>query len=169
VIPGRIPFPLGLAIAAAAVAACALVGGMFTARTARGWYLAIAKPPWTPSGRVIGTVWAILFALIAVAAALVWDRAFDVRFTSALALNLLLNVLWSWLFFAHKSPPAALVELCILEVTCVALAALALRISPAAGGLLLPYVGWVAFACVLNGVVVRMNSTRPRRFRPPRG
>lgn len=167
-IPDRIPFVIGLVVAGAAVGGFAALGGSFTARTVRTWYVSISKPPWTPSGRVIGTVWTILFALIAIAAALVWNRSFDVRFTSALALNLVLNVLWSWLFFARKWPLAALAELFVLEVTCVALTALAWRISPAAGALLLPYVSWVAFAGVLNGVIVRLNSTRPRRPRPSR-
>ena len=158
--PTRLSLPLGLAIAGAAAAACAALGGAFTARTVRGWYLTIAKPPWTPSGRVISTVWILLFALIAIASALVWRERLDVQFTSALALNLVLNALWPWLFFARRSPPAALAELFVLEVTCIALAILAWRVSPAAGALLLPYVVWVAFAGALNLVIVRMNWSR---------
>lgn len=159
-IPSRIPFPLGLAIAGIAVAACATLGGVFTARTVGGWYVTIAKPAWTPSGRVIGTVWTVLFGLIAVASALVWRERLDVQFTSALALNLVLNVLWPWLFFARQSPPAALVELFVLELTSIALAIIAWRISRVAGALLLPYVLWVAFAGALNLAVVRLNRRR---------
>jgi tryptophan-rich sensory protein len=157
VIPSRVPFSLGLAIAGMAVAACATLGGIFTARTVGSWYVTIAKPAWTPSGRVIGTVWTVLFALIAVASALVWRERLDVQFTSALALNLVLNALWPWLFFARRSPPAALAELFVLELTCITLVILAWRVSPAAGALLLPYVFWVAFAGALNLVIVRMN------------
>ena len=168
-IPARIPFPIGLAVAGVAVAACAALGGAFTSRSVRDWYPALPKPAWTPGGRVIAAVWTVLFALIALAAALVWSESLDVRFTSALALNLVLNALWSWFFFAQRWPSAALADVFVLEVTCIALAALAWRISTAAGALLLPYVLWVAFAGVLNGAIVRMSPARRRPGGPPRG
>jgi tryptophan-rich sensory protein len=161
-IPARIPFPIGLAVAGLAVTACAALGGAFISRSARDWYPALPKPAWMPGGRVLGAVWTVLFALIALAAALVWGESLDVRFTSALALNLVLNVLWWWFFFAQRWPAAALADVFVLEVTCIALAALAWRISPAAGALLLPYVLWVAFAGVLNGAIVRLSPDRRR-------
>ncbi len=159
-IPSHLPFLAGLAIAAVAVASCAAIGRILAARSLEGWYLTIAKPGWTPPDRVIGTVWVILFALIGVAAALVWRQRLDAPFTAALALNLVLNVLWSWLFFAHRSPPAALADLFVLEVTCIGLSTTAWRISALAGLLLVPYVLWVAFAGALNIAIVWLN--RPR-------
>jgi benzodiazapine receptor len=162
VIPGSpLPLPLALAVATVAVGLCATLGRAFTTRAPRGWYDALAKPPWTPSGRTIGIVWSVLFATIGVSAALVWNRAFDLRFTSALALNLVLNAAWWWLFFARRWPSAALAELVVLEVTSVALALLAARVSTAAGWLLLPYALYLVFAGALNAAIVRRN--RPGR------
>jgi benzodiazapine receptor len=134
---------------------------MFTAGVGTAtWYATVARPSWMPEGRVIAAVWTGLFGLIAIASALVWRMSLDVRFTSLLAINLVLNVLWWWLFFGRRSPPAALVLLVPLETTCVALVFLAGTVSLPAGLLLAPYAAWMAFAGALNAAIVRLNRRR---------
>lgn len=162
-IPRTLPLPLGIAIALLAVAITAVLGRRFTTRGVGtgAWYATMARPSWMPDGRVIAAVWTGLFGLIAAASALVWTISVDVRFTSLLAINLVLNVLWWWLFFRRRSPPAALVELVALETTCIALVPLAGAVSLPAGLLLAPYAAWVAFAGVLNAAIVRRNRRRP--------
>jgi len=150
-----------------AVVACAALGVRFTLRTARSspdWYPNLPKPSWTPSPRRIRGTWTALFLLIAVATALVWSESFDLRFTSALVLNLILNAGWYWIFFGLKPPAAAFAEIVVLEVTCVALVALAARISTAAASLLLPYALWTAVALVINLTIAwRIRRALPLR------
>jgi tryptophan-rich sensory protein len=133
------------------------LGSQFTARGLGAWYDGLAKPPWTPPGGVIGAVWTVLFALLAIASALVWKNVRPAGYTIVLVVNLILNVLWSYLFFARRNPVAALQELLVLEASCLALIAMAAPLSRAAAILLVPYSLWVAFAGFLNWTIVRMN------------
>lgn len=151
-------FWLRLLAFGAVCAATAGIGGRFTARGLGPWYDGLAKPSWTPSGGVIGAVWTVLFVLIAVASALAWSRGRPFAYTLVLGVNLVLNAGWSYLFFARRAPAAALSELVVLELTCIALVLLAWPVSRLAAGLLIPYAVWVAFAGLLNGTIVKMNA-----------
>ena len=151
-------FGTGLAVSGALVAATALIGGRFTAMGIGPWYDGLAKPSWTPPGAVIGAVWTVLYVLIAVASAAVWNRspAAPVGYATLLVANLVLNALWCYLFFASRRPGAALTEIFVLELTCLGLVLLASRTSPAAAWLLAPYAAWVAFAGFLNWNIVKL-------------
>jgi tryptophan-rich sensory protein len=137
--------------AAAALAAIASVD-------AGSFYTQLSKPLWAPPGWVFGPVWSTLYALMAVAAWLVW-RA-PVAKGAALGLfglQLAANVLWSWLFFAWHQGALASVEVLVLLALIVATAAAFWRISRVAALLLVPYLGWVSFASVLTWMVWRSN------------
>lgn len=153
-------FLSGLALAGIAVLATGVLGGRFTAMGLGHWYDGLAKPSWTPPGRIIGAVWTTLYVLIALASALVWSRSPGApRAYAALLLgNLVLNAAWCWLFFGIRRPDLGLAEIVALEITCIALVALAARVSTAAAMLLVPYAVWVAFAACLNGTIVKMNA-----------
>jgi len=152
-------FLSGLALAAAVVFAAAALGGRFTALGLGPWYDGLAKPSWTPPGRIIGAVWTVLYVLIALASALVWSRSPETprAYAALLLVNLVLNAAWCWLFFGIRRPDLGLAEIAVLEATCVALVAVAARVSAAAAAMLVPYAAWVAFAGYLNGHIVKMN------------
>jgi tryptophan-rich sensory protein len=151
--------PAGLVLFGAMVLVTAVAGGRFTARGVGPWYDGLAKPAWTPPGAVIGAVWAVLYVLIAVASALVWSKAANATgaYVAVLVVNLALNAGWCWLFFAMRRPAAALAEIVVLELTCLALVVLASRVSPVGAAMLVPYAAWVAFAAFLNGSIVRLQ------------
>ena len=153
-------FGAGLAAAGIAVLVTALLGGRYTAMGIGPWYDALAKPSWTPPGTVIGAVWTVLYVLIAVASAWVWSRSREAprAYAAMLLVNLVLNAGWCWLFFAERRPGAALVEIGVLWLTCLALVALASRVSAPAAAMLAPYAAWVAFAGFLNGTIVKLNG-----------
>ena len=138
----------------------AALGGYFTNMGTREWYATLNRPDWTPSGQIIGMVWTILFAMMAVAAWLVWRRA---GFTNAgpamtlFAIQLLLNVLWSVVFFGLRQPGWAFAELILLQAFIIATLVAFWRITPAAGALFIPYAAWVAFAGMLNFLIWRLN------------
>jgi benzodiazapine receptor len=147
-----------------AVAACQLagvVGSFFTTPAIAGWYAALEKPGFTPPNWIFSPVWISLFVLMAVAAFLVWDKGFSAKgVKTALAFfgsQLLLNVLWSVLFFGCRSPFLALVEIVALWLAIAVTALTFYRVSKPAAFLLVPYLLWVSFAAVLNFAILRLN------------
>jgi benzodiazapine receptor len=135
------------------------VGSLFTAPAIPAWYRGLHRPAWGPPNWVFAPVWTVLYVTMGVAAWLVWRRAAPGA-PVALALfgvQLALNVAWSALFFGLRSPGAGLVDIILLWLAILATVMAFWRISPAAGLLLLPYLGWVSFAASLNYVIWRMN------------
>jgi tryptophan-rich sensory protein len=134
--------------------------GAWASADAPTFYAQLAQPSWAPPASLFGPVWSTLFTMMGVAAWLVW-RA-PGRRTAALALfgvQLAVNALWSWLFFAWRLGAAATVEV-VLLVALVAATILAFRRhSRLAAALLVPYFLWVGFAAVLTFVLWRGNPT----------
>lgn len=134
--------------------------GAFASVQAASFYQHLAQPSWAPPSAVFGPVWSLLYALMAVAAWLVWrdggwrkQRAVLTLFVAQLALN----ALWSWLFFAWHRGALAFVDIVLLW--CLILASLIgfWRVRRAAAALLLPYLCWVSFAAALNFAVWHLN------------
>jgi tryptophan-rich sensory protein len=96
-----------------------------------------------------------------IAAFLVWSRGLGapgVRLALAVFLvQLVLNAVWSVLFFGLRSPLAGFVEIIVLWLAILASVVLFFRVSSAAGILLLPYIAWVTFAAVLNAAILTLN------------
>ncbi|HUS47839.1 MAG TPA: TspO/MBR family protein [Phycisphaerae bacterium] len=125
------------------------------------WYQALAKPSFTPPGWVFGPVWTILYASMGVAAWMVWRKAGLAGGAIALtlfAVQLVFNGAWSVLFFGLHNVAAAFVDIVLLWLAIAATLVAFWRISTPAGALMLPYLAWVSFAAVLNGVLWRMNA-----------
>jgi len=142
------------------LAACfgvAALGGLFTAPAVRAWYPALAKPSWTPPSWLFGPVWTVLYAMMAVAAWLVWKRA---GWNSALllfAVQLALNGLWSPVFFGLHRPDWGFAVIVALWLAIAGTAAAFWKTSMPAGVLFLPYLAWVSYATVLNFALWRLN------------
>ena len=127
---------------------------------AGSFYAQLARPDWAPAPEVFGPVWSLLYALMGLAAWLVWrvDGWRRARVPLALFLvQLVLNALWSWLFFAWHLGAAAFVDITVLWVLVAATLVAFWRVRPLAGGLLVPYLLWVGFAAALNWSVWQLN------------
>jgi tryptophan-rich sensory protein len=151
---------VGLVIALAAVFAAAGIGSVFTSRSVGDWYAALEKPPWNPPSWVFGPVWTVLYAMMAVAAWLVWRQGGWKAARLALglfAVQLALNAGWSAVFFGARMPGLAFAELVALWLAILATTAAFFRKSVAAGVLMLPYAAWTTFAGVLNFTLWRLN------------
>jgi translocator protein len=155
---GRARSLIGLGGWLLACAAAAAFGSLFQPGA---WYAALAKPSWTPPGWVFGPVWTLLYVAMAVAAWLVWrERGFSGA-RVALALfsgQLVLNALWSWLFFGLQAPGLALLDILMLWFVLAATTIAFWRLRRLAGALLLPYLLWVGFAAALNFEIWRLNA-----------
>ncbi len=139
-----------------------LVGGLGGAATDIGpWYFSLVKPAWQPPDWLFGPVWTTIYVLTAIAGVRAWRRGNLTErrfFAGALALNLVLNVMWSVIFFTLKRPDLALLEVVPLWLSIALLALLVRRYSPLSSVLLLPYLAWVGFAAYLNWTIVRLNG-----------
>jgi len=161
-----------------------LVGSIFTTPAIGSWYAFLNKPSFTPPGSFIGVVWIILFFLMGISLYLVWSKNWQVavpveaqtkkawnRFSEKLwsgnwreenailifILQLVLNILWSVIFFGLKLPGLAFFELLALWFAILYTIVNFYRISKPASYLLLPYIAWVSFAGFLNFTIWRMN------------
>jgi tryptophan-rich sensory protein len=134
--------------------------GAIASIEARAFYGQLDQPAWAPPPWLFGPVWMTLYALMGIAAWLVWrsDGFRDKRIALALFLvQLALNALWSWLFFAWHRGALAFAEVVVLWVFIVATGLSFWRVRPLAGALLVPYLLWVSFAAALNYAVWRLN------------
>jgi len=125
---------------------------------APSFYALLIKPSWAPPASVFGPVWSALYALMGVAAWLVWRSPGPKRVALALfGAQLVANALWSWLFFAWHRGALAAIEVLVLLALIVATVAAFWRRSRPAAVLLVPYLLWVSFASVLTWAVWRSN------------
>ena len=139
-----------------------LAGSLFTSPAIPGWFATLAKPTFSPPNWIFAPVWTILFVLMGISMYLVWNKGLqnrDVRISLFIFdIQLVLNVLWSFLFFGLRSPFYAFVEIIILWVAIAFTIQNFSRISRTAGLLLVPYILWVSFAAILNFYIWNLNS-----------
>ena len=136
------------------------LGAIATTPEIEGWYTTIEKPSWNPPDYVFGPVWTTLFVMMAIAAWMVWKPEGFQAATMPLtlfAVQLGLNVAWSWIFFGMHQPGWAFLEIVVLWVAIVATTVAFFRRSKIAGWLMVPYLAWVSFASVLNFTIWRLN------------
>ena len=142
---------VSLAFAAGAVGAIASVD-------AASFYGELSKPSWAPPASIFGPVWTALYALMGIAAWLVWRSPGPKAVALALFVaQLAANALWSWLFFSWRLGPAAAAEVLVLLALIVATVAAFWHRNRLSAFLLLPYLLWVSFASVLTWALWRGN------------
>ena len=151
---------LGLLLWVVVCFACAGIGSAATVSQLEGWYASLSKPSWNPPNWIFGPVWTTLFAMMAIAAWLVWRSAGFSRGRLSLSwfgIQLMLNVGWSVLFFGLQRPGFAVIEIVLLWLAIAITISLFRRHSKLAAALMVPYLGWVSFASVLNLVIWWLN------------
>ena len=148
----------GLITSLIMVALVAFTGSHFSPGA---WYQELIKPSWTPPSWLFGPAWTILYILMATAAWLVWRESKKIRIGPALSIyiiQLILNGLWSWIFFGLHEIGMALADLIALLIAIIITCVLFWKIKHIAGILILPYIGWVSFAGFLNYAIWMLNT-----------
>jgi tryptophan-rich sensory protein len=155
---------LGLAVSLGACLAAGAVGSAWMDDSSLAWYEQLSRPAWNPPSWVFGPVWSALYVLMAVAAWRVWlkwPRHGVPVALAAFATQLVLNAIWTGLFFALRSPAAGLADIVALWVAIGVTAWLFRPISQAAAWLMAPYWLWVTYAFSLNLGIYFLNPPRP--------
>lgn len=134
--------------------------GAVASVNAGSFYNQLVRPAWAPPGWLFGPVWTLLYILMGIAAWLVWRAAGWSGARAALTLfvlQLAINTLWTWIFFAWRNGALALADIIVLLIFIVATMIAFSRFSRVAAALLVPYLGWVAFATALTAAVWSRN------------
>ena len=134
--------------------------GAIASVDATQFYAELTQPSWAPPAGAFGPVWTTLFALMGIAAWLVWREGGWKWQQGVLALfivHLAVNALWSWLFFAWHQGALAFVEVILLWGMILATLIAFWRVRPLAGLLLVPYLAWVSLATALTYTVWQLN------------
>jgi len=126
------------------------------------WYLALKQPSWKPPDFAFGIIWSVIFTLCAFSGWGAWQVSKTseqkLRIAFLFALNSLLNILWSWLYFDQHRPDWAMTELYFLWASVLLLIAGLWRMSKISSALLAPYLVWVTTAGFLNAATIELNG-----------
>jgi len=141
------------------------LGALFMGRdSVDTWYSQLQKPNITPPDWVFGPVWTTLYLLMAVSVFLVWNKGFDypkVKLAIGLFLiQLILNAIWTPLFFGFHSILLALFDIVLLFIAILATLLVFKSICIPASILLVPYLLWVGYATILNGSIYYLNQQK---------
>ena len=147
------------------VSVCLLTGflGSFATKDSiTTWYAQLSRPSFTPPDWTFGVVWPVLYVMMGISAFLIWNVGIDKRQVKVslgcFALQLILNGLWTLIFFGLHLIGFALVEIVILWAAILMTILAFWKVSKPAALLLLPYILWVSFAVVLNAGLFLLNK-----------
>jgi benzodiazapine receptor len=137
------------------------LGAIFTTPAIPTWYAGLKKPSFTPPNSVFGPIWITLYLLMGIAVFMVWREGLNqagvtTGFT-VFWVQLILNVLWSVIFFGLRSLLGGMVTILVLWVAILANIIMFFDVSTTAGGLLIPYIVWVSIAANLNIQIWKLN------------
>lgn len=142
---------------------CLLVsalGGAITSNSVDTWYQEINKPSFNPPDWVFAPIWIALYMLMGIAAWRIWRKSRPKLITTSLTVfyaQLVLNLIWSYLFFGMQRIDLALFEIVILLIVIIANTILFWRLDRQAGICFLPYIAWVTYAMILNASIWILN------------
>jgi tryptophan-rich sensory protein len=148
------------------VVICLVVGyvsGMVTRTSITTWYPTLVKPSFNPPNWIFAPVWTSLYVMMGVAAGFIWNQITTQKaaVTKALqffTIQLVLNALWSYLFFGLHNLMLATIEVVLLWLMIFETYSQFAKINKTASYLMLPYLAWVSFASVLTASILWLNK-----------
>lgn len=137
------------------------LGSWFTLSSVKTWYVTINKPSFNPPDWIFPPVWTSIFILIAIAAYRIWQKKDQIqhfpRTVAVYLIQLILNLLWSFIFFYSRQIGVALFEIVALLLVVIFNAWVFYKIDKIAGMLFIPYILWLSFATVLTYNIFVLN------------
>jgi benzodiazapine receptor len=142
-----------------------IIGSFFTFSSVLNWFPTLVKPWFSPPSWLFGPVWIILYFLRGLSLYIIWNskvkpskQKYKKQFFILFGIQLILNALWSFLFFGLKSPIYGLIDILVLDVAVIMTIIYANRVSKYSAILLAPYMAWITFATVLNFEIAILNE-----------
>nr|WP_121273662.1 TspO/MBR family protein [Pedobacter schmidteae] len=153
--------PVAFIVNIAIPLAIGAVGAFFTASSVKTWYVTLAKPSFNPPNTIFAPVWTALYIIMGISAYLVWQKRHTIKHLSRTIaiylMQLVLNLMWSFIFFYAHQIGVALIEIVFLLFIIILNAVTFYKIDKAAGLLYIPYILWVSFATVLTYNIFILN------------
>ncbi|MDO8498562.1 MAG: TspO/MBR family protein [bacterium] len=131
-----------------------VLGSVFTTSAIPAWYATLNKPVFAPPNSVFAPVWTTLYILMGISLYLVWQKK---KVPSVFWVQLVLNTLWSIIFFGLKNPALAFVNIVALWIAIFLTIKSFYKINKLASYLLIPYLLWVTIASLLNLSIIILN------------
>lgn len=139
----------------------AFIGSALTLSSIPTWYSTLNKPIFSPPNWIFGPVWTFLYLLMGISLYIIWNKNLrnknKEKAMKTFILQLILNLLWSLVFFGLHQPLLAFITIVILWISIFVTIKYFYRISKPAAYLLIPYLLWVSFASLLNLFIVGLN------------
>jgi benzodiazapine receptor len=152
---------VGLVLSVLVCQAAGFIGSIFTTPSIPTWYKKLKKPSFSPPNRVFAPAWITLYTLMGISLYLILREGLgspQVQIGLGIfGIQLVLNVLWSFVFFGKKSILGGLVTIAVLWVAILLTIISFLNVSLLAGLLLVPYILWSSFAAILNYSILKLN------------
>ena len=143
--------------------AAGLVGTIFTMDSIPTWYAALNKPSFNPPNWLFGPVWTVLYLMMGISLFIVWKEDLKNKIIKSafiiFMIQLLLNTIWSVVFFGMQSISGGLISIVLLWLMILFTIIKFMKISRVAGILLIPYLLWVSFATFLNYSIFQLNRS----------
>lgn len=140
--------------------AAGLIGTIFTVSSIPTWYNYLNQPYFRPPNSLFAPVWTILYTLIGISLYWIWVKPESKQKTKALklfAFHLILNSLWSIVFFGLQQIFLALIVIVVMVVTLILVMKRFFPIDMRSSGILFPYLVWISFATLLNFTIWTLN------------
>lgn len=138
--------------------AAGFIGSIFTVSAIPTWYASLVKPSFSPPNYLFAPVWITLYFLMGISLYLIWQKGKKtLGLVKLFLIHLVLNSLWSFIFFGLKNPGLAFGEILLLWGIILVLALKFYRVNKISAYLLLPYQLWVSFATILNLSIWLLN------------
>lgn len=134
-----------------------VAGAFFVGPSISSWYSTLDKPLFSPPNYLFGPVWTILYALMGIALYLLWKNKKPTKLLNLFYLQLILNGVWTPIFFGAHNISLALVDILALWTLILILIFKAWNLDKRISLLLLPYLAWVSFAALLNFSLWQLN------------
>jgi len=142
-----------------------IIGSFFTFSSVTNWFPTLVKPWFSPPSWLFGPVWIIMYFLMGLSLYIIWNSKAELskqkyrkQFFILFGIQLILNALWSFLFFGLKNPTYGLIDILFLDIVVAMTIIYAYRVSKYAAILLAPYMVWITFATLLNFEIVLLNK-----------
>jgi tryptophan-rich sensory protein len=143
-----------------------IIGSIFTFTSVSNWFPTLVKPWFSPPSGLFGPVWTMLYFLMGLSLYIIWNsktgelskQKYKKQYFILFGIQLILNALWSFLFFGLKSPIYGLIDILFLDIAVIMTIIYANRVSKYSAVLLAPYMAWITFATVLNFEIALLNK-----------